>query len=78
MSEKKSNKKEISIDEISLEDALSMLEEILDEMDDEDITLEDSLKKYEFGVKLVKKCRDEIDRAQKRLIELNPETGEEE
>lgn len=77
MGTKKDTGEENIYDELTLEEAMERLEETLRAMDAEDITLEESLKSYEAGVRLVKKCRDEIDRAEKKLIQLNPETGEE-
>lgn len=40
-----------------------------------DMTLEDSFKKYEEGMKLIKNCSNSIDRVEKKLIVL--ENGEE-
>ncbi|MCI7062086.1 MAG: exodeoxyribonuclease VII small subunit [Lachnospiraceae bacterium] len=61
---------------ISLEESFQKLETIITEMEDGDMTLEDSFKKYEEGMKLIKNCSDSIDRVEKKLIVL--ENGGEE
>ena len=55
---------------ISLEESFQKLETIITEMEDGDMTLEDSFKKYEEGMKLIKNCSDFIDRVEKKLIVL--------
>ncbi len=64
---------DINIDELSLEQAMEKLEEIIMTMENSDISLDDSLKCYETGLKLAQKCKDSIDRVQKKIIELSPE-----
>ena len=61
---------------ISLEESFQKLETIITEMEDGDMTLEDSFKKYEEGMKLIKNCSDSINRVEKKLIVL--ENGGEE
>lgn len=61
---------------ISLEESFQKLETIITEMEDGDMTLEDSFEKYEEGMKLIKNCSDSIDRVEKKLIVL--ENGGEE
>lgn len=61
---------------VSLEESFHKLETIITEMEDGDMTLEDSFKKYEEGMKLIKNCSDSIDRVEKKLIVL--ENGGEE
>ena len=39
-------------------------------MEDQDISLEDSLKYYDEGTKLLKFCNDALDRAEKKLVIL--------
>ena len=60
---------------VSLEESFEQLETIIEQMKTGDMTLEDSFKKYEEGMKLIKNCSNSIDRVEKKLIVL--ENGEE-
>lgn len=60
---------------IILEESFEQLETIIAELEKGDMTLEDSFKKYEEGMKLIKNCSNAIDRGEKKLIVL--ENGEE-
>lgn len=54
----------------TLEDAFEELEEILEKLEEEDISLEDSFNLYQEGMKLLKYCNDSIDKVEKQLIVL--------
>ena len=60
---------------IILEESFEQLETIIAELEKGDMTLEDSFRKYEEGMKLIKNCSNSIDRVEKKLIVL--ENGEE-
>lgn len=60
---------------IILEESFEQLETIIAELEKGDMTLEDSFKKYEEGMKLIKNCSNSTDRVEKKLIVL--ENGEE-
>ena len=60
---------------VSLEESFEQLETIIEQIKTGDMTLEDSFKKYEEGMKLIKNCSNSIDRVEKKLIVL--ENGEE-
>jgi exodeoxyribonuclease VII small subunit len=60
---------------VSLEESFEQLEDIIGQLQKGDMTLEDSFKKYEEGMKLIKNCSNSIDRVEKKLIVL--ENGEE-
>lgn len=51
-------------------DALKKLESIVNELEDDTIDLEDALKKYEEGVKLVRQCNEYLEKAELKLKEL--------
>jgi len=51
----------------SLESHLSGLEKIVSELENGELSLEESLKKFEEGVKLTKNCQQIIDDAKKRI-----------
>ena len=58
------------------EKSLARLEEIVDELEGGDFTLEESLIKFEEGLKLGKSCKKILDKAETRIKKLLP--GEEE
>lgn len=64
--------------ELSLEEAFNKIEDNLTKMENEDISLEDSFKLYEEGLKLVKACNDRIDRVEKQMIVLSEQMKVEE
>ena len=64
---KKSNK--IS----SFEEDLKKLQNILDDIESEKLTLEDSIQKYKEGMELSKKCQDALDEARQVIKVLEDE-----
>lgn len=56
--------------ELSLEENLDGLEEILNRLEREDISMEDAFKEYSQGMKLIKTCNDQIDRVEKQVLKL--------
>ncbi|OQA21515.1 MAG: Exodeoxyribonuclease 7 small subunit [Actinobacteria bacterium ADurb.Bin346] len=61
---------ENDIDKMTFEQALSRLEGIVKELEDEKIPLEDSIKKFELGVKLSSHCLSKLNEAEKKIEEL--------
>lgn len=57
----------------TLETAFEELEETIKKLEDEQVPLEESLKLYQQGVKLLKYCNDSIDKAEKKIITLKTE-----
>jgi exodeoxyribonuclease VII small subunit len=57
----------------SLEASLGELETVLKELEKEELSLEDSFRLYNEGMKLVKSCHDMIDKVEKKLVVLNEE-----
>ena len=53
--------------EMKFEDALKKLEKIVDQLESGDVPLEDSLARYEEGVKLVRHCQKKLDQAKKKI-----------
>lgn len=65
----------------NFESNLERLKDIVDTLDDNEITLDQSLKLFEEGIKLYRKCNDTIDKAQQKitiLIEENEKLVEKE
>lgn len=60
--------------EIKFEDALKRLEKIVSELESGDLSLDDSLKKYEEGVKLAQFCSKKLETA-RRKVEILVKTG---
>lgn len=56
--------------EVTFEQAIGRLEEIVDLLDGGDLTLEESLKLFEEGIALARKCNSQLDEAQGRLEKL--------
>ena len=54
----------------SFESALKELEDIVKEMESGDLSLEDAVKKYEFGIKQSKFCLDLLDKTEKKIADL--------
>lgn len=56
---------------LSVEDAFAQLQQILDRMDAEGVSLEESFRCYERGMKLIRYCNDTIDRVEKKVRVLS-------
>ena len=66
--------------EITFEQAIEEVEVIAHELESGKLNLDDSIKKFEDGMKLSKKCSEYLENAEKRitiLIEKNGELSEE-
>lgn len=61
--------------EVSLEESFEKLDEMLNELESPDISLEESFRVYQEGMKLLKQCNEKIDRVEKCVLKLN-ENGE--
>lgn len=61
--------------EMKLEESFEKLNQILEELEKPEVSLEDSFSLYQEGMKLLKACNDSIDKVEKQLIILS-ESGE--
>lgn len=61
----------ISPAEFSFEGAVSRLEEIVAELEDEKLDLENALKAYQEGVELARLCLKRLDAAEMRIQEIS-------
>ena len=61
---------EKEIKEMSFEEALLKLETIVSELEDDKIALEESIKRFEIGVRLSSHCLAKLDEAEKKIEEL--------
>lgn len=58
---------------INFEENMQMLEKLVKEMESGDLTLEQSLKAFEKGVKIVRKCQESLTQAEVRVNKLMQE-----
>ncbi len=58
-----------------LESNLELLDDIIAQLENDDISLEDAFNAYSNGIKLVKECNDAIDRVEKK-VQLLMDNGE--
>ena len=61
--------------EVSFEEAMKELETIATELEKGDLNLEESVAKFEEGMKLSKQCNDIIEKAEKRINILLQKDG---
>lgn len=54
----------------SFEEALTQLEAIIEKLNDEDVTLEESVQLYEKGLKLSKICGETLESAELKIEEI--------
>jgi len=54
----------------SFEKSLDELEKIVEALEGGELTLEDSIRKYEAGVKLLKECYQYLEKTEKRIQKL--------
>ena len=55
----------------SFESAMGQLETLVSKMESGDLSLEESLKAFEEGVKLTRFCQDQLQKAELKVQELN-------
>ena len=57
----------------TLEEKFSELEELLEQLEAENISLEDAFAAYSKGMNVLKQCNEQIDRVEKQVMKLNEE-----
>ena len=55
---------------LNFEDSLAKLECIVDALEDSDVSLEESVKKFEEGIKLVRDCQKQLKEAELKVNKL--------
>jgi len=60
----------MNIDKLSFEEAMSSLEEVVRELEDESISLDGAMEKFETGVRLSELCLKKLNEAEKKIEEL--------
>lgn len=61
--------------ELSLEEAFEQVEGTIALLEEEDITLEESFRAYQEGMKLLQYCNDKIDKVEKQVLKINEDGG---
>ena len=56
--------------ELSFEQAIDQLEQLIEKIESGEVGLEEALKHYEHGTALIKRCRTILDSAEQRIAEL--------
>lgn len=59
--------------EPSLEENFFKLEELVELLESEDISLEDAFQAYSRGMEVIKQCNERIDRVEKQVLKLGSE-----
>ncbi len=63
-------------DELSFEEALARLEEIVEELESGQMTLEDALRRFQEGVRLRATCTEKLETAEAKIEQVLAETAE--
>lgn len=61
----------------SFEEALTRLEEIVEQLEDESISLEKSIELYEEGIELSKTCTETLEKAELRIQQVAEQHADE-
>ena len=62
-------------EELSFEEAISQLEEIIENLEDKEISLDEALEEYEQGVRLSKFCSNKLEQAEEKIEIIRDEEG---
>ena len=62
--------------DINFEKALEELEGIVEDLESGDLSLENSLKSFEKGIKLARQCQEQLSKAELQVQKLIDENGE--
>ena len=66
------------MEERTLEEVFSQLDTVIQDMEREDISLEDSFRLYHEGMQMLKICNEKIDTVEKKTLILDEEGAEHE
>ena len=64
------------IQELTLEEGITLIEDTLSGLEEGGLSLEESFKLYKKGMELVKACEAKIDRVEKQILILEKEDGD--
>lgn len=72
------NNGEVQSEDLSFEEALEQLEQIVQKLENEEVSLEESVNLYERGMELSKYCTNTLENAEQRIEKVNERLNEEE
>lgn len=58
-------------EKFELEKQMNSLDSIITNLESDDLTLENQLLEYEKGMKIIKECRDYIEKTEQKIIDLS-------
>ena len=61
----------------TLEQSFEKLEQNIGNLENGDVSLEDSFKLYNEGMKLIQNCNQQLDKVEKKIVVLNQKEGDE-
>jgi exodeoxyribonuclease VII small subunit len=61
---------ETAVEDMSFEQAMAELEQVVTKLERGDVALQDSIALYERGAKLKKRCEDELKRAEEKVAAI--------
>ena len=61
----------------TLEQSFEKLGQIIGNLENGDVSLEDSFKLYNEGMKLIQNCNQQLDKVEKKIVVLNQKEGDE-
>ena len=61
----------------TLEQSFEKLEQIIGNLENGDVSLEDSFKLYNEGMTLIQNCNQQLDKVEKKIVVLNQKEGDE-
>ena len=59
--------------ELKLEEALDRIDALLNQMGDKDVSLEETFRLYQEGMRLLKNCSEQIDRVERQMMQIDGE-----
>lgn len=72
---KEQTEQELQEQELSLEEAFAQIEDVIAHLETEEITLEESFREYNRGMRLLQHCNSAIDRVEKKVLQINEDGG---
>ena len=67
------NKEAGQMEPFRLETAFDQIEQLLQKLQEEEVSLEESFRLYEQGMKLLQKCNENIDHVEKQMLQIDEE-----
>ncbi len=64
-------------DTLTIDERMDMLDEIIEKMESDEVTLEESFGFYRRGVELIASCNEAIDRVEKEVLKLSDDGSSE-